>query len=1111
MPANYPPYINGSVDIPVIYGPYLQKNSNLAAFLLKSDLKQLQKLCDTYLNIPGQDQFHYRPLLPYSFLIYSKMEISSLDEEDKNMGWSIENDAGFWILTAAYKPSADGKTSTFDHLVWFLPYLFVDNSFAVPTGREVYGFRKMFSTFKPFQTITDPTFSVETLAYKTFGPNIQAQQYPVLEIRRSQAKADTTSEVAQPASQDWTDSREAIDGILKFITQSDDTRISLDSLNIVINLLNFFTKGVPLVFLKQTPYIGNTRQASYQAIVEAPAVPTAFHGGGILFKKYELAINNLASEPIIADMGLTATPEGVVDVIASAWVNIDFVMEQGVEIWRAPFPKQKIAVLGGGIGSLSAVYGLTNQPNWQELYDITVYQMGWRLGGKGASGRNQAADDRIEEHGLHIWFGFYQAAFNMIQKCYAELNRPDGAPLQKWDDAFKPLSYIVLEDYYKGKWEPWAFNFPTNDSVPGQGGAEKTILAIVKDIVKWLKGEFLKLIPQGMLSPALLAKMDQLTVSPLGLEGSLPPELLTETDQPTASPTNMLLGDSGTVTDGSINVATQYGSETTSESQKAAFYIDETSRLLDNLDEETLKGTEDISASIDSLGADIEGASIDSLGANTENLDLRNIESWIKAFQDTVRGIYDLFERIGVLNNSSVRHDFIILQLGTAMVRGMLHDNLLTGNFSRIDHYDFYEWLEKSGGATPDIAHCAIVRGLYDALFAYPKGDTGVKEPEPTTKGNLAAGSALQTSILILTYKGAITYKMQAGMGDVVFTPIYQVLRRRGVKFKFFHKITQVVPDTDQTIKEIIFDKQVTLKNYLDDDQYQPLIDVNGLPCWPDKPLYNQITQGRQLQARKINLESYWSPWESVEKGLVLKKGKDFDQVVLGISIGALGDICKEIAAQNVAWRNMLANVQTIQTQAIQLWLKPNLQGLGWKNPSPILTSYGQPISSWADMTQTEPHEDWPTGKAPQNVSYFCGPMQDAAVIPPYSDHSFPYQELARVQETAHSWLNKYIAALWPEAVNPDGSLNWNLVMAQYYRANIDPTERYVLTVQASNQYRLKPGGSGYSNLFLAGDWTDNGLNIGAIEPTVRSGLQASQAICGYPRHIPSGILQINK
>jgi uncharacterized protein with NAD-binding domain and iron-sulfur cluster len=43
--------------------------------------------------------------------------------------------------------------------------------------------------------------------------------------------------------------------------------------------------------------------------------------------------------------------------------------------------RQKIAVLGGGISSLAAVFDLTDEKNWQQKYDITVYQMGWRLGG----------------------------------------------------------------------------------------------------------------------------------------------------------------------------------------------------------------------------------------------------------------------------------------------------------------------------------------------------------------------------------------------------------------------------------------------------------------------------------------------------------------------------------------------------------------------------------------------------------------------------------------------------------------------------------------------------------------------------------------------------------
>ena len=83
-------------------------------------------------------------------------------------------------------------------------------------------------------------------------------------------------------------------------------------------------------------------------------------------------------------------------------------------------PPKKIAILGGGVGAMTAAYELTEVPGWQDRYEITVYQMGWRLGGKGASGRNQSVYDRIEEHGLHLWFGYYENAFGLMQRRQAK-------------------------------------------------------------------------------------------------------------------------------------------------------------------------------------------------------------------------------------------------------------------------------------------------------------------------------------------------------------------------------------------------------------------------------------------------------------------------------------------------------------------------------------------------------------------------------------------------------------------------------------------------------------------------------------------------------------------
>src|SRR5579864_44010 len=129
---------------------------------------------------------------------------------------------------------------------------------------------------------------------------------------------------------------------------------------------------------------------------------------------------------------------------------------------------KKIAVLGGGMGSLTSVIQLTSDSDWKNKYDITVYQMGWRLGGKGASGRNLTAGQRIEEHGLHLWFGFYDNAFSLMQRCYEELGRAPGSPLATWDEAFFPCREVVLYEQWGDRWIARDFTLPRNPLTPGE-------------------------------------------------------------------------------------------------------------------------------------------------------------------------------------------------------------------------------------------------------------------------------------------------------------------------------------------------------------------------------------------------------------------------------------------------------------------------------------------------------------------------------------------------------------------------------------------------------------------------------------------------------------------
>jgi uncharacterized protein with NAD-binding domain and iron-sulfur cluster len=343
-------------------------------------------------------------------------------------------------------------------------------------------------------------------------------------------------------------------------------------------------------------------------------------------------------------------------------------------------------------------------------------------------------------------------------------------------------------------------------------------------------------------------------------------------------------------------------------------------------------------------------------------------------------------------------------------------------------------------------------------------------------------------------------------------------LVKRGVKFKFFHKVEELVPDGAQ-IGSIRMTQQVQLAGA----DYDPLVPVKGLDCWPSEPLYDQINpaQAALLQEKGINLESHWTDWPEVYQdaygkplpAVTLQRGVDFDQVVFGISIGSLPVLCPQLLAQSPALLATSEKVQTVATQAYQVWLDKDLTQMGWAyqpdGQQPVLSGFTEPYDTWAPMDQLLVREDWPAPLDPRNVSYFCSALPVDS-YPPASDHDFPRRMAEAAKQGAVNQLSKEIASLW-SAAGPAGAFPWNWLVdgseatgvqrfdAQYWRANVDPSERYVMSVAGSTRYRLRTDQSGFANLFLTGDWIKTGINAGCVEAAVMAGMQTSRAISGYP------------
>ena len=179
--------------------------------------------------------------------------------------------------------------------------------------------------------------------------------------------------------------------------------------------------------------------------------------------------------------------------------------------------RKKIAVLGGGIGSLSAAFELTDRPGWDDEYEITVYQQGWRLGGKCASGHDMRPEfaSRIYEHGLHLFAGFYHHAFKLLTRAYGVIERPEDHPNRTVWDAFTGLDEVTLIDQYPQpdgsiKCVPWYINLEPNNLVPGEASSSPT----VADLIQIMVGQLIKYEPpngafSGPKSPIIRHDNDQ--------------------------------------------------------------------------------------------------------------------------------------------------------------------------------------------------------------------------------------------------------------------------------------------------------------------------------------------------------------------------------------------------------------------------------------------------------------------------------------------------------------------------------------------------------------------------------------------------------------------------
>lgn len=293
--------------------PFDAQGVDFFSFVIKADKAAMNKsICDLCLNGPSNQPGRYEMAIPYVMVVYNNIaSLVSTDPPFNNRGHFPEHEGAIWTLV---RDTQDEK------LFWFHPYIFVDNSYALSMGREIYGFPKALGEMTiPTCHTTPDLLATDTIVVPEFGPNALASKQRLIEVKR-QGKGDVALEILE--------NLEALGTTLWSILTEDSLTGDLELL--VHELEALLRREVDMIFLKQFRDVGNPALAVGQSIVSLDARLTKLSGVALYTDRFDITIGDFVSHPIRKDLGL---PDGPIESIANFWVGFDMWIGPGEQVW----------------------------------------------------------------------------------------------------------------------------------------------------------------------------------------------------------------------------------------------------------------------------------------------------------------------------------------------------------------------------------------------------------------------------------------------------------------------------------------------------------------------------------------------------------------------------------------------------------------------------------------------------------------------------------------------------------------------------------------------------------------------------------------------------------
>ncbi|MFZ5475402.1 MAG: FAD-dependent oxidoreductase [Myxococcota bacterium] len=677
--------------------------------------------------------------------------------------------------------------------------------------------------------------------------------------------------------------------------------------------------------------------------------------------------------------------------------------------------KRRVVVLGAGVAGLSAAHELTRTPEARAAWDVTLFERGHRPGGRLASAHRPEASGRNEEHGLHVWFGFYENTFRFAEEVWAEWRRPASCPWETVWDGLRPVYTSQYGDPHGERYVVHRGHHPRNALRPGDGPT-----AWASAPTAWI--DVVRALPRTLAS--FLAGVD----APVA-------------DVPAVWP--------GPAEDAVIRRA---------------------------------------EAALLPLGERLAALARATDPGRREALAARIERGIARLHGPLVRGAARLAGE-----NPGARELVTVLDVGLALLRGLLsprHGFVRDGDLARASAWEFRGWLALHGADARSLRRSRVLDALYDAAFAYRDGDRRA----PVLEASTGARAFLR---VLFTYKHALAWLLSAGATETLVAPAYEVLRDRGVGFRWFHRLVRLELGGGR-VTRLAFARGARPR-----PGYEPLVERDGFRGFSPDPDWTQLEDGAALRARGVDFYSRFAPpGEEIE--VVLEVGRDFDDVVLALPLGCVVPDADGHTPVR-AWLDAVpaagacvARLHLVPTVAAQLWLREPAAEVGLDGLA--MCGWAPPLSIVCDMSPVIRHEAWPT-PAPGGCAYLCGAWPLASVHAPSTDTGAPARDLRAVEAVVRAQLDRHLPELLPGATlhHAQGA---DPLAAQYVRVNVQPWDLADLPLPGADADRLGAADSGLENLALAGAWVRSPVNTTSVEAAVASGVAAARALGGPSRPV---------